>query len=95
MQTLALFRCGKMINPFTRVWDRVGETMILANEVARVEGIVVSDFKETDGLFERVISSAIAELKKRDPRRFKRMKKHVRFIINHATWAGGAVAEYF
>lgn len=51
-------------------------------KVADFEGIALADLKRKSGHFQETMESALALIRTADPRRFQRVKEHIKWIVN-------------
>ena len=51
-------------------------------KVADCEGIALADLKRKSGHFQETMESALALIRTADPRRFQRVKEHIKWIVN-------------
>jgi hypothetical protein len=59
-------------------------------KVADCEGIALADLKRKSGHFQETMESALALIRTADPRRFQRVKEHIKWIINCTLEQAGA-----
>lgn len=62
-------------------------------EVARFEGIILADVRNTNPHFRDTLLAALQFLQNHDPRRFARVKRHIEWVVNCDLELGMA-AEY-
>lgn len=80
-----------MANIFTRilVWP-YEQWYLRTRSVGEVEGIVLVDYPGDTRFFRETFATALQILQQRDPRRYKRVLRHVRRIMNFPVGYSGA-----
>lgn len=82
-----------VIKPLEKVLRRGLLSLQAKNEVARFEGIIISDPQEKV-LFRETVLAALHLIKDLDPRRFRRLQKYIKWIVNVMLPYGGAEYAY-
>jgi hypothetical protein len=88
---LSLVRSYPVANILTRVLVWPYEQWFLhTRSIGEVEGIVLIDYPRTTPFFRETFATALQILQQRDPRRHKRVLRHVRRIMNFPVGYSGA-----
>jgi hypothetical protein len=82
-----------LLTPLKNVLRRGLLSLQAKNEVARFEGIIISDPQDTVSFRETVLE-ALRLIKDLDPRRFRRIQRHIKWIVNMLLPYGGAQYAY-
>ena len=78
-----------ILKPFEFLVRRGFLALLAKNEVARFEGIIISDPKN-EALFRETVVAALQLIKELDPRRFRRIRRYITWIVNVMLPHGGA-----
>jgi hypothetical protein len=82
-----------LLRPLEKVLKRVLLSLQAKNEVARFEGIILSD-SDSNVSFRETVLGALQLIKDLDPRRFQRIQKYVKWIVNVPLAYGGGEYSY-
>ncbi len=82
-----------LLRPLGKLLKRVLLSLQKENEVARFEGIILSD-PSNDALFRETVLAALHLIKELDSRRFRRIQKYVNWIVNVLLPYGGGEYSY-
>jgi hypothetical protein len=83
-----------MRKQFQKLSIRILIWMQRTSEVARFEGIVIADFRNKSSHFRDTVLAALKLIKVSDARRFARVKRHLKWIVNSTLRVPG-MAEYY
>ena len=82
-----------VLKPLEKVLRRSLLSLQAQNEVARFEGVIISDPRDNLS-FQQTILAALRLVKDLDPRRFRRIQQYIKWIVNVLLPYGGAEYAY-
>lgn len=81
------------LRPLEKLLKRSLLSLQAENEVARFEGIVISDGDDNPSFRETVLA-ALQLIKELDPRRFRRIQRYIKWVVNVPLAHGGGEYAY-
>ena len=82
-----------LLRPLEKILRRVLLSMQAQNEIARFEGIIISD-PDDNVSFRKTVLAALLLIKDLDPRRFRRIQAFVKWVVNVPLAYGGGEYSY-
>src|SRR5438045_3803167 len=78
-----------LFKPLEKFLRRTVLSIQAQSEVARFDGIIISDPNENVAFHDTVLA-ALKLIKDLDPRRFRRIRRHIKWVVNVMLAHGGA-----
>jgi hypothetical protein len=82
-----------MLSLIRRLLRNLLLSLYRSREVARVDGMILINLRENTSQFREVLLAALQLLKETDPRRYRRVQKHIVWIVNETLAIRGS-AQY-
>src|SRR5438045_1197359 len=80
-------------NFFDRLYYRSRLWLQKKGEIGQFDGIRIADLRETSPHFKNTVLASLQLLKDYDPIRFRRVQRHIQWIVNCSVEIGGS-ADY-